>query len=144
MKPLALLLVVLGLLGEAFGGILCAQSNSASFNYRYVTMHEGLCDNTIRAIHQDRFHFVWLGTSNGLDRYDGYEFKHYSVSSGWEERVIESNYINDITEDNSGHLWVATEAGVMFIDLESEQVESFRDYAGEHQEILHSPVQTIL
>ena len=87
-------------------------------------MRGGLCDNTIRAIHKDRNGFMWIGTSNGLDRYDGYDFKHYSVSLKFPDRFIESNYINDIDEDSSGHLWVATESGVMFIDLGDERIES--------------------
>ena len=143
MKSLTWLFIVAYMLVEFALGTLCAQGNS-SFNYRYITMREGLCDNTIRAIHKDRYHFVWFGTSNGLDRYDGYEFKHYSVSPGYMERFIESNYINDIAEDSLGYLWVATEAGVMSINLASERVELFKDYAGEHKEVLHAPAQVIL
>ena len=139
-----ILIVVLGLFCEFALGVLHAQSNSVSYNYRYITMRGGLCDNTIRAIHKDRNGFMWIGTSNGLDRYDGYDFKHYSVSLKFPDRFIESNYINDIDEDSSGHLWVATESGVMFIDLGDERIESFKGYAGKYKEVLQTPVQTIL
>lgn len=124
-------------------GHLVAQGNSSSYNYRYLTIRNGLCDNTIRAIHKDRDSFMWFGTSNGLDRYDGYEFKHYSVSSKLPDQFIESNYINDIVEDSSGHLWIATEAGVMYIDLLHDNIEAYRTYEGKYKEVLHTPVQTL-
>lgn len=136
-------ITLLLLLWSCFG-YLIAQSNSLSYNCRTLTIRDGLCDNTIRAIHKDRNSFMWFGTSNGLDRYDGYEFRHYSVSSNYPEEFIESNYINAISEDSSGHLWIATEAGVMYIDLFHDNIESYQAYDGKYKEVLHTPVQTLL
>ncbi len=124
--------------------VLPAQNNPTGYNYSYLTINEGLCDNFIRAIHKDQLGFVWIGTSNGLDRYDGYELKHYSASAKQPNRFIESNYIYDITEDASLHLWVASDAGLTRIDLQHEDISSLKEYKGAHHEILATPVQSIL
>src|SRR5690606_13115959 len=113
------------------------------YNYSYLTIDEGLCDNFIRAIHKDQQGFIWIGTSNGLDRYDGYELKHYSAGTAHPNQFIESNYIYDIAEDASHHLWVASDAGIMRIDLQQEVISFLKDYTGDNSDILASPVQTI-
>jgi signal transduction histidine kinase/ligand-binding sensor domain-containing protein/CheY-like chemotaxis protein/AraC-like DNA-binding protein len=123
--------------------MLPAQNNPSAYNYSYLTINEGLCDNFIRAIHKDQLGFVWIGTSNGLDRYDGYELKHYSVGSELPNRFIESNYIYDITEDTFMHLWVASDAGLTRINLQNEDISSLKEYKGVNNEVLTSPVQSI-
>ncbi len=124
--------------------LLSAQGTHKGYNYSHLTINEGLCDNFIRAIHKDQQGFIWIGTSNGLDRYDGYELKHYSAGSALPNRFIESNYIYHIAEDASRHLWVASDAGLMRIDLQQEEISFMKDYEGEHSDILASPVQAIL
>lgn len=127
-------------------GISFAQSNlnSNQYNYQYRTIRDGLCDNSIRAIHKDKNSFMWFGTSNGLDRYDGYSLKHYSTVSHFSHLFIESNYINDIEEDNNNNLWIASEAGIIRIDLLKENLEYFKQYSGKNKDILHTPIKKIL
>ena len=124
--------------------LLPAQTGLNGYNYSYLTINEGLCDNFIRAIHKDQQGFIWIGTSNGLDRYDGYELKHYSAGSAQPNRFIESNYIYDIAEDALQHLWVASDAGITRIDLQHEDISPLKEYKGTHHEILATPVQSIL
>lgn len=125
-------------------GLVHAQTATNQYNYLYLTIRNGLCDNSIRAIHKDRNSFMWFGTSNGLDRYDGYDLKHYSTSSPFANLFIESNYINDIDEDSSSNLWVASEAGIMSIDLLHEDIELYKGYQGKNSSVLHTPIQSIL
>lgn len=123
---------------------ISAQSNLNQYNYLYLTIRDGLCDNSVRAIHKDSHSFMWLGTANGLDRYDGYELKHFSTASLLPHRFIESNYINDIKEDSSGNLWVASEAGIIGINLLQESVQLFKEFSGDNKEVIFTPIQTIL
>lgn len=122
---------------------LFAQDNPNRYNFRFLTIRNGLCDNSIRAIHKDKNSFMWFGTSNGLDRYDGYDLKHYTTASPFPYQFIESNYINDIQEDNSNNLWIASEAGIIRINLTHEDITFFKDYSGANSEILSTPAQTI-
>lgn len=123
--------------------MLSAQNIHDGFNYSYLTINNDLCDNSIQAIHKDYLGFIWIGTSNGLDRYDGYEMKHFSASSTLPNRFIESNFIYDITEDDSHHIWVSSDAGIMRIDLLQEEVTFLKDYQGENSDILSTPIQRI-
>ena len=77
-KTIALIITLLCFLQGQ--GLALAQDNPNQYNYLYLTIRNGLCDNSIRAIHKDHNSFMWFGTSNGLDRYDGYELKHYSTA----------------------------------------------------------------
>lgn len=127
-------------------GLAClghASGYTDLYNFRYLTVREGLCDNTVHAIHKDCHSFMWFGTSNGLDRYDGYEFRHYSTASASPDLFIENNYINDLEEDKDGHLWVATESGAFYIDLMSDRIETFRDYQGADRQELKKAVQCL-
>jgi ligand-binding sensor domain-containing protein len=81
-------------------------------NYTYL---DGLGDNYIESIYQDREGFLWFGTSSGgVSRYDGEKFVNFTTDDG-----LVSNFVRTIHEDKSGHLWVGTwEVGVSRYDGE--------------------------
>jgi len=75
-----------------------------------LSIEQGLSQSSVRVIFQDSRGFLWFGTEDGLNRYDGYHFKVYksepsnpnSISDGW---------ITAITEDMDGYLWIGTRLG---------------------------------
>ena len=67
------------------------------------TTKDGLSSNEIHAIHKDSRGFLWMGTQNGLDRFDGHSFVHFSKSSHPQMTLDRVQYI---AEDNSGYLWL--------------------------------------
>ena len=81
-------------------------------NYTYL---DGLGDNYIESIYQDRAGFLWFGTSSaGVSRYDGDKFVNFTMDDGFV-----SNTVPAIHEDNAGHLWFSTwPAGVSRYDGE--------------------------
>ncbi len=72
---------------------------------------EGFNQNTIHAIAQDRYGFLWYGTPNGLIRYDGYVFKTYTTQSDTEGQML-SNDIKYLYADVTGILWIGTNIGL--------------------------------
>lgn len=66
--------------------------------------------NSILAIHQDKWGFIWMGTDDGLARFDGYRFLIYRHDSS-DPKSIKNNVIRSITEDSNGLIWVGTEGG---------------------------------
>ncbi|MGM0406528.1 MAG: two-component regulator propeller domain-containing protein [Bacteroidota bacterium] len=85
---------------------------------RYDT-ESGLSHNTCINIYQDRYGFLWIGTANGLNRFDGYEFINYTNSVN-DSTTISNNFISDITEDIFGNLWIATQNGLNLYDRKNE------------------------
>ncbi len=78
--------------------------------FKHLTVSDGLSQNSINCIHQDKYGFMWFGTQDGLNRYDGYKFIQYrNVRNN--KNSISNNYIWDIHEDENGILWIATFGG---------------------------------
>ena len=76
-----------------------------------LTTREGLSNNTINCIFQDSRGFLWFGTNDGLNLYDGYEFRIFSNNSD-DTKSIAGNLIFKIQEDKDGNLWIATNTGI--------------------------------
>ncbi len=78
---------------------------------RHITAENGLSQNSINCIYQDGKGFMWFGTQDGLNRYDGYEmisFRHDPADSN----SISHSWIWDIIEDKDDNLWIATWHGL--------------------------------
>ncbi|OJJ18015.1 hypothetical protein BKI52_29635 [marine bacterium AO1-C] len=79
-------------------------------NFSNITSAQGLAHNTVNCIIQDRQGFLWIGTENGLNRYDGYEFKVYRNDLN-NKHSLSNNYVITLHEDHLGYLWVGTFGG---------------------------------
>lgn len=77
---------------------------------KFSQYYEGLSDNNVTAILQDKFGFMWFATRNGLNRFDGYSFKIYENNPS-DSNTISYNWITDIIEDPEGNLWIGTFGG---------------------------------
>ncbi len=83
--------------------------------FRHLTVANGLSRNWIRNIYQDKLGFYWIGTADGLNRYDGISFKVYKYKSN-DKNTLNNNHIQTIFEDSKGRLWVGTQAGLNLYD----------------------------
>ena len=78
--------------------------------FKHLTTGDGLSNNKIFDIIQDRTGFIWLATDDGLNRFDGYSFKIYRHKSK-DSTSISNNSIWTLFEDRSGFIWVGTKSG---------------------------------
>ncbi len=76
---------------------------------RTLTVANGLSDNRITCFYKDVTGFIWIGTKNGLNRYDGHSFKIFKPTTG---NSISNEVINAVTGDKEGNIWVATMSGL--------------------------------
>ena len=74
-----------------------------------LTTQDSLSDNRITCFYKDKTGFVWIGTRNGLNRYDGHRIITYKPTAG---NSVSNEIINDIAEDKQGNIWVATMNGL--------------------------------
>ena len=77
---------------------------------RHISMEQGLSQSNVNCILQDSKGFLWLGTKDGLNRYDGYSFRVYQ-NSPTDSSSISDNYITALAEDRSGNIWAGTLGG---------------------------------
>jgi len=88
----------------------CAFAQNQQLHFDHLGTADGLSELTPLCMLQDSKGFVWVGTEDGLNRYDGYKFKIFR-NDVKDATSIGSNYVQDITEDKSGNIWVATAGG---------------------------------
>ncbi|ADY53186.1 hypothetical protein Pedsa_2644 [Pseudopedobacter saltans DSM 12145] len=60
--------------------LVVPQVSKAQLKFKHLTINDGLSQNVVLCMIQDREGYIWMGTEDGLNRYDGYEFKHYKHS----------------------------------------------------------------
>jgi len=77
----------------------------------YLGIEQGLSNNSVRSIFQDHNGFMWFGTYDGLNRYDGYQFKVFRNNLN-DSSSLPHNYIYAINEDHHNNLWVGTGQGI--------------------------------
>jgi len=83
--------------------------------FERITATNGLSSNHVLSICQDRYGFLWIATANGLNRYDGYEFKVYKHQPD-DTTSLPSNEVNHVFIDKKGLLWVGTLEGLSCYD----------------------------
>src|SRR5512146_2499671 len=87
--------------GPALGSVVC---------FEHLTIQDGLSQNAGLAIFQDSRGFLWIGTQDGLNRYDGYSFRVFKHDAE-NAASISHNSILSIAEDRDGFLWIGTWGG---------------------------------
>lgn len=96
-----------------------------SVTFKNINIKDGLSQSTVQAMLQDSKGYIWLGTNDGLNRYNGYDMKVYINDTSKES--ISDNYILNITEDKKGNVWVATCYGLSKININSGKVKNYYD-----------------
>jgi len=82
------------------------------YQFRHFTIKDGLSQSAVLCIMQDRRGYMWFGTANGLNRFDGYNFIAY-VNNPYDSTSLSDNEITSVFEDSQGYLWVGTVNGVL-------------------------------
>src|SRR5690606_17718517 len=90
--------------------IACLRAQTG-LGFELLSETDGLSHNRILSIHQDREGFIWFGTWEGLNRFDGYTFTVFQPDPDKPLETLSHNVISDIAEDKDGQLWLATRGG---------------------------------
>ncbi|MCB0752794.1 MAG: hypothetical protein KDC52_15085, partial [Ignavibacteriae bacterium] len=100
-------------------------STPDDFRFKKIGIEEGLSQSTILCILQDKLGYLWFGTANGLNRYDGYEFVVYT-NLAKDSLSISDNEITSLYEDDEGFIWIGTAKGML--NKFDPKTETFRHY----------------
>ncbi|MFD2937573.1 two-component regulator propeller domain-containing protein [Spirosoma flavum] len=95
-----------------FWFVLCqsAQAQTGNVSFKHITTDEGLSQSNVTAILQDQQGFMWFGTQDGLNKYDGYSFTLYQ-NDPLQPSSLSDNYVVALYEDQKGYVWVGTADG---------------------------------
>lgn len=119
---------------------VCAATGQ--YNFIRVDGADGLSNSHVKSIIQDSYGFIWLGTRNGLNRYDGVSMKLYHC---YDEALGHGNQvISALFEDNQRHLWVGTDDGVYIQDLATGKFTFFDACTDEGEQIKNNWIEDIL
>ena len=96
-----------------------------TLEFERFSRNDGLAGNTVSAVVQDREGFLWIGTSDGLNRYDGSRFLTFR-NDPQDSASLVSNAILSLSTDPDGNIWVGTEDGLDMFDQTSGDFRHYR------------------
>ncbi|MCI0694950.1 response regulator [candidate division KSB1 bacterium] len=112
---------------------LRAQHEKVAF--KHLSIDDGLSQNAVFAILQDRQGFMWFGTKDGLNRYEGYSFIIYQHNP-FDSTSLSANHVTELFEDSRGDLWVGTlDGGLNRLIRETETFQRFTTMSDSPSEV---------
>lgn len=121
---------------------LSGYTQQGAMSFEHIGLQAGLSNSTIECILQDKRGFMWFGTRDGLNRYDGYEmvvYRHDETDS----TTLSDNYILSIFEDSKGILWIGTANGLNRFDPQSLRFKRYLPEDGMKGSISHQRITAI-
>lgn len=97
-------------------------SNTQKRYFQCYDIKNGLTQNTVLSILQDHNGFMWFGTKDGLNRFDGKDFKSFIYG---ENDEYECRFVSTLCEASDGLIWVGTDWGVCYYDERTEEIYPF-------------------
>jgi ligand-binding sensor domain-containing protein len=105
--------------------ISCLDINAQFARFRHLTVEDGLTQNYVSCFVQDKKGFIWIGTNDGLNKYDGKKIQTFRASIDDSSTIIH-NSIRCLYVDNEDNLWAGTGGGGMFrIDLKTLKIYNY-------------------
>jgi len=113
-----------------------------SIQFKHISVKQDLSLPTVLCVFQCSRGFIWIGTENGLNRFDGYEMKIYK-NDPQDKFSISDNYVRCILEDKDGYLWIGTRYGGL--NRFDPRMETFKHYKKTNDEkgLSHNAVRAL-
>ncbi|MCW8805375.1 MAG: SpoIIE family protein phosphatase [Ignavibacteriaceae bacterium] len=108
--------------------------------FNHLTIDDGLSQSSVTCILQDKNGFMWFGTQDGLNRFDGYNFKIFKNNPG-DSSSLTNNFIFSIIEDQSGTLYIETQGGDFHVY--NPRSESFQTIDGNQIDFEKAKISTV-
>lgn len=110
--------------------------------FEHLTTRNGLTQNHINCIFQDNEGFIWIGTFNGLSRYDGYKFKNY-YNEVQNKRSLSHQSVNVIFQDKNNNMWIGTENGLNRFNRKTNDFSRYYLSSDVNGKIISNDINTI-
>lgn len=108
---------------------LCLETRALSneeriINFKRITVEDGLSQTTAQYLFQDSKGYMWIATTDGLNRYNGHDFDIYRYREGYTQS-ISGNYVSAVNEDEYGNIWVGTSRGLNKINNKTNDIKVY-------------------
>jgi diguanylate cyclase (GGDEF)-like protein len=121
-----------------------ASASGRPIRFDRITPDQGLSQNTVMCIFQDSRGFMWFGTEDGLNRYDGAAFTVYRNDPS-DLTSLPANFVSDIAEDAAGNLWIGTQGGGLARwERKTDRFHAYRHRRDDDRGISSDQVQAVL
>jgi len=114
----------------SFFCLLLSLSTYSQWRLNHIGGDEGLSHNRVSSIVQDKQGYLWFGTYNGVNKYDGYTMKKYNYAVN--SLGLTSNIVQGLFEDKDGFIWVPTPSGLNRIDTGTDKINTY--FKGDNRE----------
>ena len=136
------LTVLLLLLMSIFSNLV--YSTEVNIRFQHINLEQGLSQEAVLAILQDRHGFMWFATQEGLNRFDGYSFKTY-LNDESDPGSLSADLVSALEEDSNGFLWVGTDGGGLNrFDPKTQKFKQYSYNRDRSDSLSHNTVRAIL
>ncbi len=104
---------------------LNSNAQNENLRFEHIGIEEGLSNESITTIFQDSKGYMWFGTMDGLNKYDGYSFTEYRFDP-FDSNSLAQNFIYTNFEDKQGSIWIGTHEGLCRFDRSTEKFIRYR------------------
>lgn len=120
----------------------CLFANGNEISFHNIKNEDGLSQNSVNCILQDSLGFMWFGTEDGLNKYDGLSFTFYKFSQKNPNSLTNSS-IQCLCEDSEKNLWIGTYHGLNRLNLKTGQITRFLNIPNNPESISHNGITAI-
>jgi len=100
-------------------------AQSFDYGFKHLTTDQGLSHDNIHCIIKDKQGFMWFGTMNGLNRFDGLQFRNFTKRANDSTSLV-NNYVTTLVCDDEGYIWIATGDGICRYDPHTETFRALK------------------
>lgn len=119
MKKILLIFFLVLIIAEKSGAQRYTDLHIDNYSTEYVKVQRGLSQNSILCMIEDKNGFLWTGTWDGLNRFDGYDFVIFQPDPAAAHSSVSNATVNSLLKDSRGNIWVGTDEGLNMFDPDS-------------------------
>ena len=116
--------------------------NTYPQKFEHLSIEDGLTHNNVFSALQDENGFLWFGTANGLNRYDGYRFQMFKFDPN-NSNSLSSNYVRCLIQDSHGNIWAGTDNGLNRFNTKTGNFTTFLNNADDSTSLSNNDIRAL-
>lgn len=118
-------------------------AQQANLKFTHISKNHGLSHLVINFINQDKEGFIWMGSDDGLNRYDGYQFKVYRSIPG-DSNSLSGNIVTCFLQADDGNIWLGTKEGLNKLNPLNDHISRYKAIKEDATTLSHNIIHTIV